>query len=87
MDMFRSMRVTAIELEEGFVFSFPASSGTLQGIAELVDMERRCCPFLTFKIVVEATQPKMRLEVTGPMEAKKVIGEYFGFQHTERVDE
>jgi hypothetical protein len=77
MDTFRSMQVTANELEDGFAFSFPTSSGTLQGIAELVDLERQCCPFLTFKIVVAAEQAGIRLEVTGPREAKKLIAEYF----------
>ena len=46
-------------------------------IAEIVDMERQCCPFLTFKIVVETAQAAMRLEVTGPVEAQKLIADYF----------
>ena len=40
-------------------------------------MERQCCPFLTFKIVVETAQAAMRLEVTGPVEAQKLIADYF----------
>src|SRR5690349_524132 len=77
MDTFRNMQVTATELPDGYAFTLPASSETLQRIAELVDMERQCCSFLTFRIVVEAGQSAMRLEVTGPAEAKKVIAEYF----------
>ena len=79
MDAFRSMQVTAIELADGYAFTFPASSEALQRIAELVDLERQCCAFLTFKIVVEAANAVMRMEVTGPGEAKKVIREYFNF--------
>lgn len=77
MGMLRSMQVIAVELDSGYAFTFPASSGTLPRIAELVEMERQCCPFLTFKIVAEADAGGIRLEVTGPGEAKKVIAEYF----------
>jgi hypothetical protein len=79
MATFQGMRINASELDDGYAFSFPASSEALQSIAELVDMERQCCPFLTFKIVIEAANASMRLEVTGPGEAKKVIAEYFRF--------
>jgi hypothetical protein len=77
MDAFRSMQVSVSELPDGYAFIFPASSEALQRIAELVDLEQQCCPFLTFKIVVEAAQAAIRLEVTGPGEAKTVIAEYF----------
>jgi hypothetical protein len=76
-DTFRNMRVTVTELPDGYSYCFVATSEALMQIAQLVDMERQCCPFLTFKIVVEDGQ--MRLEVTGPNEAKAVIEEYFNF--------
>jgi hypothetical protein len=78
-DAFRSMQATVSELPDGYVFTFPATSEALIQITQLVDMERQCCAFLTFKIVVEAAQAVMRLEVTGRGEAKKVIKEYFNF--------
>ena len=79
MATFQRLRINVSELVDGYAFSFPASSEALQSIVELVDMERQCCPFLTFKIVIEAANGAMRLEVTGPGEAKKVIAEYFRF--------
>ena len=79
MDILRCMQGNAVELEDGYAFTVRASSDALQRIAELVDMERQCCSFLTFKIVVEAAQAGVRLEVTGPGEVKKVIAEYFNF--------
>jgi hypothetical protein len=79
MDVFRSMQVSVSELPDGYAFTCSATSEALQRIAQLVDLERPCCPFLTFKIVVEAAQAVMRLEVTGSGEAKKVIAEYFNF--------
>lgn len=75
--MFRDIQVTVRELPDGYAFIFPAASERLQQITQLVDMERQCCAFLTFKIVVEAAKAEMRLEITGPGEAKKVVSEYF----------
>ena len=77
MDSFQTMHVAVSELSDGYAFTFQASSEALQRIAELVDLERQCCPFLTFNIVVEAAQSAMRLEISGPKEAKKLIKEYF----------
>jgi hypothetical protein len=77
MDAFRRMDVTATELPDGYAFTLIATSDRLKQITQLVDMERQCCPFLTFKIVVEAGGGPMRLEVTGPKPAKVIIAEYF----------
>jgi hypothetical protein len=77
MGAFRKRRVSVAELPDGYACTFPATSEALLQIAELVDMERECCAFLTFKIVVEAGGGPMRLEVTGPKEAKAVIADYF----------
>jgi hypothetical protein len=55
--------------------SMPVSSEVLHRLTDLVDMERQCCAFLTFKIVI--ANDAMKLEVTGPREAKKLIAEYF----------
>jgi hypothetical protein len=77
MNTFRSIQVVTSELEDGYAFTFQVSSEALQRIGELVDLERQCCPFLAFRIVVDAGNQGMRLEVTGPVEAKKMIAEYF----------
>src|SRR5262245_11064893 len=75
---FISESVTRIDsLPDGFVYSFKSGSETLREIARLVDLERQCCQFLTFRIVVEPRE-MLRLEVTGPPEAHGVITDYFG---------
>ena len=73
MSAFGNIQVTVSDLPDGYAYIFPATSEALMEIARLVDLERECCPFLTFRIVVEASQEPMRLEVTGPKEAKAVI--------------
>jgi hypothetical protein len=80
MDVFSRMQVAVSELPDGYAFSFAATSEALLQIAQLVDMERQCCSFLTFKIVVEAGRGPMRLELTGPKNANAVIAEYFNFE-------
>lgn len=77
IDVFRTMRVTVTELPDGYAYSFAATPETLLQVAQVVDLERKCCPFLTFKIVVGAAGEPMRLEVTGPKEAKGVISDLF----------
>ena len=77
MDTFRRMQVSVTELPDGYAYSFAATSEALLQITQLVDLERECCPFLTFKIVVGAAGAAMRLKVTGAEEAKKVIADYF----------
>src|SRR5262249_12572858 len=88
METFRRLQVAVSELPDGYSFSFAPSSEALQCIARLVDLERQCCPFLRFAIVVEAAQADIRLVVTGPPEARKLIGEYFNFANsgTESTD-
>ena len=58
---------------DGYAYRFKSESEILMRLSTLVDLERRCCPFLTFRIVVEPQQP-IRLEITGPPDAKAVIG-------------
>jgi hypothetical protein len=74
---FHRMNVTASELVDGYAFTFAAGSDALMDIAALIDMERRCCPFLNFRLIIEAANAPMRLEVTGPNETKALIADFF----------
>jgi hypothetical protein len=77
LSFIRELATGIDSLTDGFAYSFKSDSETLREIARLVDLERRCCQFLTFKIVVEPGE-MLRLEVTGPPEARGVITDYFG---------
>ena len=71
---------TAIESDElsaGYVFTFKATSETVLQLAHLVELERQCCQFLSFKITVQPRQLVM-LEVVGPPAAKPIIADLFG---------
>src|SRR5262245_41106742 len=66
------------ELPHGYAYTFEASNGLLVNLAELVDLERQCCRFLTFQLTVTAADNSIRLEITGPQKAKTTIAEFFG---------
>jgi hypothetical protein len=65
-------------LPDGFVYTFPTAPDTLTRLAQLVDLERQCCRFLTFRIVAEPDNGPIRLEITGPPGTREMIAEYFG---------
>jgi hypothetical protein len=76
-----AVRTEAIEtasLPNGYCYHFAGTAGILAKLADLVNLEHQCCAFLTFRIIVEAGDAPIRLEVTGPPEAKEVIAEFFG---------
>jgi len=75
-----SVRASAIDIApilNGYSYRFAPTSEVLAQLSSLVDLERQCCGFLTFRIVVEPQQP-IALEVTGPPEARAMITDFFG---------
>jgi len=70
--------LNVIELPLGYAYTFRPTSDVLAQLTRLVDLERQCCKFLTFSIIVESGDAPIRLEVTGPQNAKAVIEEFFG---------
>jgi hypothetical protein len=61
------------ELSGGYAFQFEASTERLHQLAELIDAERQCCPFLTFVLQVPAQKNALILEIKGPEGAKRLI--------------
>jgi hypothetical protein len=78
LDAFRGAARGVTSLPLGYAYHFAPTSEMLAQIASLVDLERQCCPFLTFKIIVAADSQAICLEVTGPAEAKPLIADFFG---------
>ena len=75
------VRDSALEvksLPHGYAYHFESTSEVLAALVRLVDLERDCCPFLTFRITVEAGHQPICLEITGPTGAKPVIADFFG---------
>jgi hypothetical protein len=77
LDSVRRMALDITPLLDGYAYRFEPGSEVLSQLARLVDLERQCCAFLTFRIIVEAGKP-ISLEITGPRESKSIIAEFFG---------
>jgi RimJ/RimL family protein N-acetyltransferase len=61
------------ELEDGYAYSFPSEGEWLRELAGLIDLERQCCPFIRFRITVEANDGPAWLELTGPEGTKAFL--------------
>jgi hypothetical protein len=71
-ELFSRLREESRELPDGYAFRFPADA--LPRVAAFVDGERRCCPFLTFRIEIPSAEASITLYVAGSVDAKAVIG-------------
>jgi hypothetical protein len=64
------------EIEDGFMYRFSATTQLAQ-LANLVELEHKCCPFLKFRITVEPADGPIWLELTGPEGTKAFLAELF----------
>ncbi len=78
LDAVGGVVVSVTPLPLGYAYRFEPTSQVLTFLAQWVDLERQCCPFLIFRIVVEADRQPICLEITGTTEAKPLIANYFG---------
>ena len=73
----RSAVAEALETEDGYVYQFPSKAVALTELANLIELEHDCCPFLTFSLTVEPGAAPIRLEITGPPGTKEFLAEIF----------
>lgn len=64
-------------LPDGFRFRFLIDDAVLQNLATVINLERKCCPFLDFKLSLEAGNDFASLDLTGEDGAKEAIKELF----------
>ena len=79
LDKAAEFLVDSAELSDGFIFRFPIAESMLQNLAEIIDLERKCCPFLSFKLSLEAGEDFVSLELTGAQNTKEIIRELFNW--------
>jgi hypothetical protein len=65
------------ELEDGFAYRFPAEDDWLVSLTEFIRFERRCCPFLSFRMIVEPDDGPLWLELRGPSGTKEFLASLF----------
>ena len=68
------------ELEDGYAYSFASVGNRFRELAEMIDLERQCCPFLQFRLTVEPGDGPLRLDITGPAGTKDVLRNTFEWQ-------
>jgi hypothetical protein len=63
------------ELNDGFRFRFPFSERMVRDLQEIVELERVCCPFLSFRL--DSGTDVVSLELTGADGTKELVRELF----------
>lgn len=61
------------ELPDGIAVRFPARPYVFLRLAEWMELERACCPFLDFGLIFENRVPTMRLDLRGPAGVKDFL--------------
>ena len=61
------------ELTDGYRYSFSSEGNRFKELAEMIDLERHCCPFLEFNLKVAAGGGPLHLEITGPEGTKDFL--------------
>lgn len=67
------------ESRSGYIYRFPLDSSILKNLIEIIDLERKCCPFLSFTLKVEAGEDFVSLELAGPADSKEIISSLFNW--------
>jgi len=65
------------ELPDGYSFGLDCEAIRLVEMAEWMNLERLCCPFLTLQISAAGHQARWFLTITGPVAAKSILDAAF----------
>ena len=70
---FRAAIVEAQEIPNGYSFRLPGDRKSIILIAELIEAERECCPFLTFEVTALPDRGPVMVRVSGPAGAREFV--------------
>jgi len=73
LDKIAALLIDSHELPDGFRYRFSIDDSILQNLITIINLERKCCPFLNFKLSLEAGEDYASLDLTGQQGAKKAI--------------
>ena len=65
------------ELPDGYAFVLPSDVATCLQAMEFATLERRCCPFLTFRFDLAPSEGPLTLSLTGPEGIKELLGDFW----------
>jgi hypothetical protein len=67
------------ELDNGTRFRFRIGNSTLVDLAEIINLERDCCPFLSFSLAIDTGSNTVSLEMIGPGKTREIIRSLFNW--------
>jgi uncharacterized Fe-S cluster-containing protein len=79
LDKIAAALIDTEELSNGFKYRFRIADRFIQDLAEVIDLERRCCPFLNFQMSIESGKGFVSLKLTGPAGTREMIISLFGW--------
>jgi len=62
-----------LDIPNGYRVRFTPDDGTLAAIANVIETERQCCRFLTFRLTAEPDGGPIWLEFSGPPGTKEFL--------------
>lgn len=65
------------EITDGYTFNLDARGMSLSEVGEWINMERLCCPFLTFQLEVKGGHGDSQLTLRGPSGTKEILRHEF----------
>jgi len=60
-------------LEDGYELAYPGTETMIATVTEFITLERECCPFLTFELVLDPHSGPLTLRIHGPPGAKEFL--------------
>jgi len=73
LQKFRNAVIETRESKDGYSYQLPPTEEWLTELANLMNLERQCCPFLRLSITVEPNNGPFWLELTGPPGTKEFL--------------
>lgn len=61
------------EVPDGVAIIYPGEPEIFRDAAEWITLERRCCPFLSFRLEFDAEPPTIRLRLVGGDDVKRFL--------------
>jgi hypothetical protein len=74
---FKSVVIASEELPDGYAFRIPGDKQSIAAVADLIVVERECCPFLTFELAAQPNMGPVKLRLTGPLGTKDFLRTVF----------
>jgi hypothetical protein len=72
---FQDAVIEVKELEDGYAYRLPSEETWITELAQLISLERQCCPFMTFNLRLEPGNGPIWLELTGPEGTKTFLND------------